>query len=264
MSRLLKREFRKNFSYPAFWIILGLHYFFMIFLIANINNISGSLNISSNEIQNMDFSLVPVFKFPDIWQNIAYLAGFLKILLGILMVIAVTNEFQFNTVRLNLINGMTRFDFLAGKFLIALIISLLSVFILFIIGTFVGMIKNEGGFSPEMFNKIEFLGAYFLEILFYMTLALLISIWLQKTGIAIFMLLVYPLLIEPLVRWQVPDHIDKYFPVKSMDSLNVFPFPKYFGFPVSEVIPVEGVIVTILWIGIFFSLSFLVIRKKSL
>jgi hypothetical protein len=42
---------------------------------------------------------------------------------------------------------------------------------------------------------------------------------------------------------------------------------KYFGFPVTEVlVPVESVIITILWIGILFCLSFLVIRisKKSL
>lgn len=264
MSPLIKIEFRKNITYPAFWVILGLHYFFMIFLITNINNLSGSLNISTSEIQNMDFSLVPVFQFPDIWQNIAYLAGFLKILPGIFMVIAVTNEFQFNTIRLNLTNGMTRFNFLAGKFMIALIISLLSAIILLGIGIFVGMVKNESGFSPEMFDKMEFLGAYFLEILFYMVLALFISVWLQKTGIAIVMLLVYPLLVEPVVRWQVPDHIDKYFPVKAMDSLNVFPFPKYFGFPVSEVVPADAIITTILWTGMLFYLSFLVLRRKSL
>jgi len=87
MSRLFKIEFRKNVSYPAFWIILGLHYFFLIFFLTNINNLSGSFNISTSEFNNIDISLVPVFKFPDIWQNIAYLAGFLKILLGIYMVI---------------------------------------------------------------------------------------------------------------------------------------------------------------------------------
>jgi ABC-2 type transport system permease protein len=225
MSRLLRIEIRKNFSYPAFWIILGLHYFFLIFFLTNIDNLSGSFNFSTGEMENMDISLVPVFKFPDIWQNIAYLAGFLKILLGMYMVIAVTNEYQFNTVRLNLTNGMTRFDFLYSKLIIAMIISLFSVFILFDIGIFVGMIKNEGGISQEIFQKISFLGAYFLEILFYMVLALFFSTWLQKTGISIFILLVYPLLIEPLLRWQVPDHIDKYFPVKAMDNLNVFPFP---------------------------------------
>jgi len=110
----------------------------------------------------------------------------------------------------------------------ALVISLFSVFILFDVGLFVGLIKNESGFTQEMFTKLPFLGAYFLEILFYMTLALLFSTWLQKTGISIFILLIYPLMIEPLVRWQIPDSIDQYFPVKAMDNLNVFPFPKYF------------------------------------
>jgi len=264
MSRLLSIEFRKNISYPAFWIILGLHYFFMVFFLMNINNLSASFNLSTNEFQNIDFSLVPIFKFPDIWQNIAYLAGFLKILLGIYMVISVTNEFQYNTVRLNLTSGLTRFEFLMSKFIVAFIISLFSVFILFDIGIFVGLIKNESGISQEMFIKLPFLGAYFLEILFYMTLALFFSTWLQKTGISIFILLVYPLLIEPLVRWQIPDTIDQYFPVKSMDNLNVFPFPRYFGIPIVENVPVDSALATIAWIVILFYLSYLLIRKKSL
>jgi ABC-2 type transport system permease protein len=264
MSRLFKIEFRKNVSYPAFWIILGLHYFFLIFFLTNINNLSGSFNISTSEFNNIDISLVPVFKFPDIWQNIAYLAGFLKILLGIYMVIAVTNEFQYNTIRMNLTSGLTRFEFLLSKFMTALVISLFSVFILFDVGLFVGLIKNESGFIQEMFTKLPFLGAYFLEILFYMTLALLFSTWLQKTGISIFILLIYPLMIEPLVRWQIPDSIDQYFPVKAMDNLNVFPFPKYFGMPVAEVVPPDSVLVTIGWIVGLFYLSFLLIRNKSL
>jgi ABC-2 type transport system permease protein len=236
----------------------------MIFFLTNINNLSGSFNISTSEFNNIDISLVPVFKFPDIWQNIAYLAGFLKILLGIYMVIAVTNEFQYNTVRMNLTCGLTRFEFLLSKFLTALIVSLFSVFILFDLGIFMGLIKNDSGVSQDLFTKLPFLGAYFLEILFYMTLALFLSTWLQKTGISIFILLIYPLLIEPLVRWQISDSIDQYFPVKAMDNLNVFPFPKYFGIPVTEVVPIDSTLVTIAWIGVFFYLSFLLMRNKSL
>ncbi len=264
MNRLLTIEFRKNFSYPAFWIILGLHYFFLISLLLNIDNISGSFNFSSSEYQNIDISLVPVFKFPDIWQNISYLAGFFKILLGIYMVIAVTDEFQYKTIRLNLTNGLTRLEFITSKFLVALIISLFSVFILFDLGIFVGLFKNESVLNQDFFNKISFLGAYFLEIMFYLSLAILFSCWLQKTGISIFMLLVYPLLIEPIIRWQIPDQIDQYFPVKAMDKLNVFPFPKYFGFTVNENVPLDSTMATIGWIIIIFLLTYLLIRRKSL
>ena len=264
MNRLLQIEFRKNISYPAFWVILGLHYFFLISFLMNINNLSGSFNFSSNEFQNIDISLVPVFKFPDIWQNITYLAGFFKILLGIYMVIAVTNEFQYNTIRLNLTSGLTRLEFLFSKFLVALIISLFSVFILFDLGIFVGLFKNDSAMNQDFFVKISFLGAYFLEIMFYMMLAIFLSTWLQKTGISIFMLLIYPLLIEPIIRWQIPDNIDQYFPVKAMDNLNVFPFPKYFGFPVNESVPLDSTLATIGWILIIFLLTYMLIRRKSL
>ena len=109
----------------------------------------------------------------------------------------------------------------------------------------------------------EFLMAYFVEIYFYLALAILIGIWLRRTGISIFLLLIYPLLIEPAIRWQIPDHIDRYFPVKAMDLLNVFPFSKYVGLEVPSTVPVDSLIVTLIWTGLFFIFSWLILKRRN-
>jgi len=264
MNRLLSIEYRKNLTYVTFWLILGLHYFFIISILSNINNFAGSMNISTNEYPSLNMGLVPMFRFPDIWQNITYLAGFFKILLGIFIVISVTNEFQFNTVRMNLTSGLTRLEFIFSKILLIMIISLFSVFVLFTLGMSLGLSHSDMKLSTSLLAGTDFLFGYFIEVFFYMVLALLISVILKKTGTSILIMLVYPLLIEPLIRWQTPDYIDQLFPMKSVDQINVFPFPKYFGYEVQSHIPFDHTAIAICWIFTMIFLSYYILKKKDL
>ena len=264
MTRLLAIEFRKNLTYVVFWLILGLHYFFIISIISNINNFAGGMNISTDQYPDLNLGLVPMFRFPDIWQNISYLAGFFKILPGIFIVISVTNEFQFNTVRLNIVSGLTRLEFILSKVLLILVISLFSLIVLFTLGMWLGFSHSDMALPIHFLPGMDFLLGYFIEIFLYMVLALVISVMLKRTGISILFLLIYPLLIEPLIRWQTPDYIDRFFPVKSMDQINVFPFPKYFGYEVQGHIPLDTTIIAIGWIFIMIYLSYFILKKKDL
>lgn len=264
MNRLFALEYRKNLTYLAFWVVLGIHYFFLITFLTNLNNFAGSMNISTQAYQNIDLGRVPMFRFPDIWQNIVYLSAFFKILLGIFIVIAVTNEFQYNTIRLNLSAGLTRFEFILSKVLLIFFISMVSVILLFSLGMALGMAHEGSTFSGSLLEGTDFLLGYFVEIFFYMVLALFISVWLKKTGISIVVLLIYPLLIEPLIRWQTPDYIDRFFPVKSMDQINVFPFAKYFGAQVPNHIPVDSTLIACCWIVILITLSYMLLQKLDL
>ena len=75
---------------------------------------------------------------------------------------------------------------------------------------------------------------------------------------------IYPLLIEPLLRWQTPDSIDRFFPVKSMDQINVFPFQKYFGVSVQSHIPYDSTVIASCWIFIFIFSSYLLLKRSDL
>ena len=264
MIKLLKLEILKNGSYPGFWIILGMHYFFLIMLLLNLQDFASSVDYSDSQYGDIDLSLAPLLQFPDIWHNITYIAGFFKILLGIFIVIAVTNEFQYNTIRLNLINGLSRIEFTLSKFLLILLISLLSVLVVFGVGLYIGLSRNEGPLNAGVMNQSIFLLAYFLELLLYLNFALLVGLWLKRTGISIFVLLIYPLLVEPLIRWQFPDHIDRFFPIKAMDALVVFPFAKYIGIEVEVVVPVLTFAIAAAWVIIIIVFANIILNRKSL
>lgn len=264
MMRLFKLEIQKNWTYPGFWIILGMHYFFLITVLFNLQDLAGSIDYSDNQYGNIDLSLVPILQFPDIWHNITYISGFFKILLGIYIVIAITNEFQYNTIRLNLINGLTRFEFIVSKLLLILLIALVSLLVVFGAGLLIGLKNTDSIPGVQMMQHSIFLFGYFIELLLYLNFALLVGIWLKRTGISIFVVLIYPLLIEPLIRWQFPDSIDQFFPIKAMDQLIVFPFPKYVGIEISDTIPILTIVIGISWIIILFFLSNLILGRKNL
>ena len=264
MTRLFKLEIQKNWTYPGFWIILGMHYFFLITVLFNLQDLAGSIDYSDNQYGDIDLSLVPILQFPDIWHNITYISGFFKILLGIYVVIAITNEFQYNTIRLNLINGLTRLEFTISKLLMILLISMVSLVVVFAAGLIIGLNNTDTEAGSQMMDNSIFLLGYFLEILLYLNFALLIGTWLKRTGISIFVVLIYPLLIEPLLRWQFPDEIDQFFPIKAMDQLIVFPFPKYVGIEVPLTIPLTTILIGIAWVFILFFLTNLILKRKNL
>ncbi|MGD9327684.1 MAG: ABC transporter permease [Cyclobacteriaceae bacterium] len=264
MIRLFKLELQKNWTYPGFWIILGMHYLFLITVLFNLQDLAGSIDYSDNQYGDIDLSLVPLLQFPDIWHNITYISGFFKILLGIYVVIAITNEFQYNTIRLNLINGLTRLEFTVSKLLLIFLISLVSLLVVFSAGLIIGINNTDTSAGSEMLDKSIFLLGYFLEILLYLNFALLIGTWLKRTGISIFVVLIYPLLVEPLIRWQFPDVIDQFFPIKAMDQLIVFPFPKYVGIEVPDSIPFTAIIIGLAWVFILFLLTNLILNRKNL
>jgi hypothetical protein len=230
----------------------------------NLQDLAGSIDYSDNQYGDIDLSLVPLLQFPDVWHNITYISGFFKILLGIYVIIAITNEYQYNTIRLNLINGLTRFEFIVSKFLFILLISVVSLLVVFAAGLIIGITNSDGPSSSQMLDHSIFLFGYFLELLLYLNFALLVGTWLKRTGISIFVVLIYPLLIEPLLRWQFPDEIDQFFPIKAMDQLIVFPFPKYVGIEVPDTISLVAILIGIVWIVILFLLTNLILISKNL
>lgn len=264
MNKLIILEGRKNAGYPTFWVILGLHYFLLVFVLYNITDLASSVNYSDNQYGQIDFSLVPVFQFPDIWHNITYIAGFFKILLGIFMVISVTNEFQYNTIRMHISNGLSRTEFLASKFILSCLIAFVSALVIFLSGLVIGLSKNSSDIMVNLFDKSEFIAAYFVEILLYLTYAMFVAFWLRKSGIAIVILLIYPLLIEPLIRWRFPDRIDQFFPIKAMDQLIIFPFPKYVGVEIRDYVDPVNIMVATAWIILFMIFSYLILKKRNL
>src|SRR5688500_7185096 len=134
-------------------------------------------------------------------------------------VISITNEFQYRTLRQNVIDGLSRWEFLSTKILTNLLLSLLSVVMIFIISFATGMIYSPAINWDFVFADMEFLIAYFLEIFAFLSYALMLGILIQRSGLTIILLLLSHML-EVIVRENVDEYVPWLIPFFPMESIS--------------------------------------------
>lgn len=222
MKKLLSIELKKVVPYTTFWVMLGIYIVmvFAVFYFIPSIKLKGPLSF---------FNLSSFYTFPDLWHTLTYVASIFTLLLGMLVIILVTNEYTFRTVRQNVIDGLNKADFLTGKLLLILCIALFATIIVFITGIINGSVQTENLQSSMIFAKIDFVLAYFVQTIAYMCFALFVSTLVKKSGLAIGLFLLYSKIVEPLAAWKMPDEISNYLPFHTISGLIQIPGLKMFG-----------------------------------
>lgn len=230
----------------------------------NLNSFLKNANIMINDIPDIDLSLKPVLQFPDVWQNLTYIAGYFKIILALVVITSVSNEFTNATARQNIIDGMSRRQWLYSKIGLAKILALFSTFLVLIIGLLLGFTQGVQVEMPTIFTRLDYVLAYFVELLVYFIYALFLALIIKRTGLSIILLLVYDFILEPILSWSLPDQISGFLPMSTIDNLNTFPFTKYVDIGNQAVISLEQLVWAIGYGVVFGFLSLLIFNKKDL
>jgi len=221
MLKLLRIEYIKLRTYRAFWLITGAYILALAFLVFGIPELIDYLIEKVGPDMRLRMFKAIVFNFPDIWQNIGFVASarfFIKNILAIIIIILVTNEYSYQTIRLNVVNGLSRNDFMYSKLLLIGVFSLLSTFILFASGLYLGLSNSANKSMGEIFGRMEYLLAYFLEIFAFLPFAMLLGFLTKRAGLTMIILLLY-LIIEPILDFKLPDQYDHWLPLNVMNSL---------------------------------------------
>jgi ABC-2 type transport system permease protein len=220
MIRLLSIEFRKIMPYRMFWVMAGMYLLSMAFIFYGFPSLIDYFSMRSDapEVKLIKNFL---YNFPDIWQNLAWIAGlryFIKVLLGMIMVVLITNEYTYTTIRHNIINGLSRTDFLLGKIYLILFISLVSTLLILVSGLILGLSFSSVTTLQAMSGKLIFLLGYFIEVATYLLFALMLGLLVKRTGLAIIFLFIYPI-IELIIEQQLPENVRPYLPVNGINHI---------------------------------------------
>ena len=221
MLRLLKIEWLKLKSYRAFWIMVGLYLVILFAIIFGLPEFLDYVASQSNEMTAFKAFKTIAFNFADIWQNIAFLAGmrwFIQIFLALLMLVFISNEFSYLTVRSNILAGLSRTQFLLGKLSVVFLLSVVATVALMISGLYLGYRFSANTSMTAVISGMHWLIFYFIETFTYLTFALLIGILIRKTGFAIITLLSYNF-IELIIQYYTPDKLDKFLPLNAMNGI---------------------------------------------
>jgi ABC-type transport system involved in multi-copper enzyme maturation permease subunit len=257
MNRLLTIELRKLLPYRTFWVIL-FTFAALLILFAY-----GSSNITINGQQSGS----EIYHFPGIWMKLTYIASFFNLLLGILLIILVTDEYTFRTFRQSVIDGLFRGELVASKFQVVLLVGVVASFILLLIGLGFG-IPN----TPQVTLGLTFSGAmhlvyYFVQAIGYISIAVFFGFLIRKNGLAIIAFLVYTKIVEPLVHWRLEDNLDKYFPMKVFSSLTPMPGQEVLDSltgPTESLNPQQAVLPALVYIGLFYLFTYLLLKVRDL
>ena len=115
MIKLLKIDFKKIRGSRVFWILTGLYALLIILFFFGVQGFLDDLADEANKKSPIPLPGLSAYSLPDIWHNLAYIAGYFKMFLGVVVIILITSEYSYKTIRQNVISGMSRWDFLKSK-----------------------------------------------------------------------------------------------------------------------------------------------------
>lgn len=251
---LLNIDLKKLINYRTFWVIVGLYFVMLIFSTASGMELLKLLDSLIDDFGG-DFNInrVPIYHFPDVWLNLIWFSGWLKIIPAVMIVISVTNEYSYRTLRQNVIDGLSRGEFIVSKMLTNVVISVLSVVSIFLIGLITGLIYSPSIKFDEVITDLEFFFAYFLEIFFFLSYALMLSILIKRSGLTIILVLLsqsIELIITANLSTDFPELVN-YFPMKSLWNLIEIPYQRYFFMEIRDYLTFSTIAIVIFWTAVF-------------
>ncbi len=266
MFRLLQIELIKALKFKAIWW-LGLVYFAVMASI--LFGVEAFINkVVSDAGNNLPISIpsVSLYSLPDAWHNLTYLASFLKIFLAVISIILVTNEFNYKTVKQQILNGLSRQESFWSKVLLQLMIALFSTAIIAVLVLILGVLHTEELSLGVFLTKSSFLFAYFFEIFSYLSLAFLIATLVHRSGFAIGLLLLYGFVVEPIISYKLPLDYGDYLPISAIGNIIQLPnsqLMKIFGIEFQEYIALNDLLITSAWTILFYAIVYVYYQKKD-
>lgn len=266
MLRLIKLEFLKLKTNRAFWILLGLYFLSLLAVVFSGKYILQYLEYEGVTYRGLSATMLPIYDFEDIWQNLAWIGYFFKIFPALLIIISITNEFQFKTHRQNIIDGLSRTEFFLSKLFFSIFLALLSAAANLLIGLILGFLYASEVSIEAIFYNFVFIPAYAYQLLLYFMFAMFLALIIRKSAIAIMVLLIYTVMLEPIAVGIIGHFyplIGSLFPLEVISSLVSFPFSRYIFMETPDYIGLIPFLKASAWGGIFLFGIFYQLKKRD-
>jgi ABC-2 type transport system permease protein len=278
MLRLLTIEYHK-LRYSKSARLLVTTYFILITFIALIASIE--FKFGGVEFRVADQG---IFNFPYIWHFNSYIAATLKLFLAIVIVSMMSNEYTNRTLKQNLIDGLSKKEFILSKFLTVLAFSFFSTLFLFIVSMILGLSFSDYTEFSIIFSDLEYLLAYFIKLTGFFAFCMFLGVLVKRSAFALGFLFIwwiieniaYAVMKYRLFRGtDIADNIAQFFPLESMSILVKEPFSRLnviqsaatqLGSEISKDYGIHWyqLLIVGIWICIFVYFSYLLLKRRDL
>lgn len=278
MKRLLAIELQKIWKNRASRI-LTISYFVILSFIALIASIK--FDIGNFKLH---FAEIGIFNFPFIWHFNTYIAAILKFFLAIVIVSMMANEYSYGTLKQNLIDGMSKQEFVLSKFLTVVLFAFASTIFVFVMSLLLGYSFSSYTEFGIVFSDLEYLLAYFVKLVGFFSFCLFLGVLVKRSAFAIGFLFVWNILegiAKVILTFKVFPNSDKaaqvtqFFPLESMSNLIVEPFTRLSIIKNIKTaigdhdikdysVHFSGILIVLIWTSLFIFLSYKIIKKRDL
>lgn len=269
MFRLIKIEWRKIYTNRIFWATLAAYILTYVAILLVIRNIIGDINQNMSKASG-GIQVLPdeIYKFPFVFHNLTFLSKYIKVFLGLVAILLVTNEYTYNTLKQNIITGMTKMEIMISKLIDIVFLSLISSLLILGFGIISGFITSQDYEIKDIFSRMIFIPSYFLLVLNYLAFTMMLGLILKKSILALGVLLVYSYILEPILAWKFSDGFGQFLPLNQASELVLAPKNPLFSMmkfsTTSNSVDLQAVIISTLYIIIFFGISYMVIKQRDL
>ncbi|WP_435254503.1 ABC transporter permease [Tenacibaculum sp. A30] len=282
MLRLLNIELHK-LKYNRASKVLSIIYFALLTSIALIAAIKF-------DIGPIKFHLAEqgIFNFPYIWHFNTYIAATFKFFLLLVIVSMMANEYSYKTLKQNLIDGLSKKEFILSKFYTVIAFAFISTLFVFIVSLILGAIYSDFNEMSIIFSDLGYLVAFFIKLLGFFSFGLFLGILIKRSAFAVAAMIVW-LIVESLIKgylyWTFRDvktgtdeavnSVMQFFPLESMANLIKEPFTRLGAvksvasqigenFTKDYSVSLFNITIVLIWTAIFIYSSYALLKKRDL
>jgi len=226
-----------------------------------------------------------IFNFPFIWHFNSFMASWLKIFFAIVIVSIVANEYSYNTLKQNLIDGLSKKEFILSKFLAVLLFSVISSVFLFVVTLTLGLVFSDFTEISIVFTDLQYLLGYFIKLTTFFSMCMFLGIWIKRSAFALgflgvwqvfegFIFIVFSYL-KNKKDINLIDNVYNLLPLNAMSDLIVEPFTRLGAvqtlasqvgesFEKSYDVPWYSMLICLVWTTLFVYWSYLILKRRDL
>ena len=280
MLRLLSIEFHK-LRYNKASKILSIIYFALLLSIALIATIKFEFGDFKLHLADQG-----IFNFPYIWHFNTYMAAILKFFLLLVIVSMTSNEYSYQTLKQNLIDGLSKKEFILSKFYTVIAFALISTLFVFVVSLTLGILYSDYNEFSIIISDLEYLFAFFIKLVGFFSMGLFFGILVKRSAFAvgaIFVWIILENIFKGYLFWSFKDaespskSVDfmiQFLPGEAISNLIKEPFSrlgavktfantmgKTFG---KAEIEMSAILIVSVWTLIFIYLSYALLKKRDL
>ena len=274
MIRLLQIELQKLLLNRTSKILI-----FISFILPLCVIVLSAIKINFFGFFTLELGELGIFNFPIVWHINTYFSALFKFFFAIVVVSMIGNEYSNKTLKQNLIDGMSKKEFILSKFYTILFFSLISSLIIFIISLILGFVYSSYNEWSIIMRGIEFIPAYFFKLVGFFAFCLFLSVLAKRSAFALAFLFIDFILewiLFGIIAWKsnvdMAEKVHSFLPLTSMSNLIKQPFqriamskfPEKNSLDYDYAVHFDATLIVILWTAIFIYSAYYLLKKRDL